>query len=360
MKNKNMLVVDDQDVNRYLLKKNFEEEYDVYEAKSGKEVISILKSNKINFDIILLDIMMPEVDGFQVLDFMNSHGFTKKIPVVMITGDTSSEVEEKGFEYGVADFITKPFNQKIVYKRVENVVELFEHKNKLEYLVKKQMEKIDVQERKAKDTQGQIIDILSSVVEFRNLESGNHIKRIKNLTKILAQSVSENNREYNLSEKQIVMISTAAMLHDVGKIAIPDNILLKPGRLTEDEFEIMKTHTAKGAEIVERLKFIEEKEFFKYCYEISRHHHEKYDGKGYPDELKGDEIPLCAQIVSVADVYDALVSDRVYKKAFTPQKAYDMILGGECGMFNPKILECFKLVKEKFKKIQTSSIEQYS
>ncbi len=266
----------------------------------------------------------------------------------MITGDSSQAVEEKGFNYGVSDYIRKPFNISVVRKRVCNIIELYEHKNQLEELVKIQTDKIEAQANKMKETNNQILDMLSSVVEFRNLESGEHIKRIKGFTKILADRVSEYNKEYELTPDKIEKITAASSMHDVGKIAIPDNILLKPGRLTPDEFEIMKTHTVKGCGILDSISFIDDKEFFEYCYEICRFHHEKFDGHGYPDGLKGDDIPIAAQIVSIADVYDALVSERVYKGKYEPDEAYNMILRGECGMFNPKIIECFKSVRPQF------------
>ncbi len=192
-----------------------------------------------------------------------------------------------------------------------------------------------------------IIETMSNVVEFRNLESGDHVRRVKDFTGILAGYVTRLYPEYGLDKEDVAVITAAAAMHDVGKIAIPDAILLKPGRLTEEEFAIMKTHTTKGCEILEMLGDIQEGEYGRVSYEICRYHHERYDGKGYPDGLKGEQIPIAAQIVSVADVYDALVSERCYKSAYTPAEAYDMIMRGECGRFSPRLLTCLEKARRE-------------
>lgn len=343
-----LVVVDDQEVNRAVLKEIFCEDYDIIEASNGKEAVGVISKNRQKIKAVLLDIVMPVMDGFAVLDKIKEAKLLQFIPVIMITGDSLPEVEQRGFTEGVSEFITKPFEPLTVYKRVQNVISLYTHKNHLEKLVQKQTRKIQIQSQKLKEINDQLIECLSTAVEFRSTESGDHVRRIKGLTRILARSVKEHYPEYKLTDEKIEKISSAAVLHDVGKIAIEDKILLKPGKLTKDEFEIMKTHTTKGCEIVNTLDFIEDKEFFGYCYDICRHHHEKYDGKGYPDGLKGDDIPICAQIVSIADVYDALVSDRVYKAGYPKDQAYKMIMNGECGLFNPKLLRCFQMVREEF------------
>lgn len=207
---------------------------------------------------------------------------------------------------------------------------------------------LQLQAEKLQQSNVKIIDILGTVVEYRNLESGEHINRVKGFTKILAERLMEEYPEYGLTPKSVEMISSASALHDIGKIAIPDHILLKPGRLTEEEFDYMKSHTTRGCDILNSIEGVWDDSYGKLSYDICRHHHERYDGKGYPDGLKGEEIPIAAQIVSVADVYDALVTERVYKGAYTKDEAFHMIVNGECGVFSPKLLECFRHVRKDF------------
>ncbi len=340
-----ILIVDDVSLNREMLAYLFEDEYNVVEAGDGQEAIDYITSNKDNILVILLDLIMPQVDGFVVLDRLNNSGLMDSIPVILITGDDSIDTERKGYDLGAFDFIKKPFDAHVVRKRVKNAIELFEHKNHLETLVEKQTEKLKKQANELKENNYKIIDALSTVVEFRDLESGQHIQRIKGFTKILLEYVYKMYPEYEISDYLIDIISQAAAMHDVGKIAISDSILLKPGKLTTDEFDIMKTHTTRGCEILETISFISDKQYYKYCYEICQSHHERFDGRGYPQGLEGENIPISAQVVSIADVYDALVSERVYKKAYSYDEAYHMIINGECGMFNPKLIECFKLAK---------------
>lgn len=288
------------------------------------------------------------MDGFGVLSYLNQHGYMNEIPVILITGDNSTDSKKKGYDYGVSDIIMKPFDVNVVRKRVHNLVELYVHKHNLEEIVEQQTQKIKEQNHKIQEMNFHIIDTLGTIVEFRNLESGNHILRVREFTTILAKEMKNKFPEYELTDENVAIIAYAAAMHDVGKIAIPDNILLKPGKLTGEEFEVMKSHSERGGEIIERITAVADPEYLKYCYEIARFHHEKYDGKGYPDGLKGDNIPIAAQIVSIADVYDALVSDRVYKAAYSCEEAFDMILKGECGVFNPKLLQCFVETKDQF------------
>lgn len=343
-----ILIVDDMEVNRALLCNLFQEEYDVMEAGDGEEAIKLIEENTDAIVTILLDIVMPNVDGFQVLDILQQKNLLFRIPVVLITGDTSMDAEQKAYDYGVADLITKPFNTHIVKRRVQNIVDLYQYKNNLEIMVADQTEKLQAQAQKLKDTNIRIIDTMSTIVEFRNLESGEHIKRIKGFTKVLTECVEKYYPIYGLTQDKINVITEASAMHDVGKIAIEDCILLKPGKLTKDEFEVMKSHTTKGCEIISAVAEFQDEEYMQYAYEICRHHHERYDGHGYPDGLKGENIPIAAQIVSVADVYDALVSERVYKSAYTPSQAFTMIQQGECGIFSPRILECLKYVRGDF------------
>ncbi len=355
---KRILVVDDLFVNRDMLTDILCEDYDIETAEDGSKAIDQLIKCGEDFSAILLDLMMPNVDGLGVLDFMETNGLLRRIPVIIITGDNSYESEEKCFTYGVVDFVRKPFDDSLVKLRVRNAINLYEYKNNLEDKVSEQTKTLREQylilqgqaDILAKSNQ-KIIDILGTVVESRNLESGQHIQRVKSYTNILARHVMDKYPEYNLTEHIISVMVPASALHDVGKIAIPDSILLKPGRLTPEEFEIMKDHTTRGCDILNDIQGAWNDEYAKMTYEICRHHHERFDGKGYPDGLKGDEIPIASQIVSIADVYDALINKRVYKDAYAKNTAFEMILNGECGTFSPKILDCFKDAKEEFEKV---------
>ena len=346
-----ILVADDMEVNRYILSELFSQKYRIIEAANGIEALDAAEKERERLAVILLDIVMPEMNGIEAFKELNERGYTKDIPVIFVTGQNSTEIERTGYSLGVADIIQKPFDVKIVYRRVRNIIDLYDHQNNLEKMVAEQTTQILEKDKKLREFNDQLIDTLSSVVEFRDSESGGHIQRIKGFTKILLEKISQMYPERAYTREQIDMITKAAAMHDIGKIAIPDSILLKPGRLTNEEFDIMKTHTTKGSDILKHISFIDNEEFYRYCYNICRHHHEKYDGRGYPDGLKGEEIPLEAQIVSIADIYDALVSVRVYKAAYTYDEAYNMILNGECGQFSDMMMNCFRAVKGDFEKL---------
>lgn len=357
MKNK-ILVVDDAELNRDLLESILQDEFTIFMANDGDVAIEMLEEMRDDINAILLDLQMPKMDGFAVLDEMNKRGWLDKIPVLIISGERAVTIENRCFELGVSDFIHKPFEPSLIKNRIKNVVNLFLYKNKLEEQVeaqtktlRNQNQLLQFQAERLEERNIKIIDILGSVVESRNLESGEHIKRVKGFTKILAYQMMEDYPEYELTEHKIKVIVSASSLHDVGKIAIPDSILLKPGRLTEEEFECMKAHTTKGCEILNNIEDIWDEEYRRASYEICRHHHERYDGRGYPDALKEDEIPISAQIVSIADVYDALVCERCYKDAIPKDEAFDMIINGKCGTFSPKLLDCFRKSKEAFEKL---------
>lgn len=350
-----LLIVDDVEVDRKILSAMLEKDYQIMEAEGGQEAIDLLREHHDEILIVLLDLIMDGVDGYAVLEAMREHSWMNRIPVLVISVDARVDVERRCFEMGVSDFIHKPFDNAIVENRVRNVIELFLYKNQLEAKVgqqtewlKKQNELLTRQAEKLRKRNGRLTDILGTVVEFRNLESGEHIKRVKGFARILAEEAMRDYPEYGLTEEAIDTIESASVLHDIGKIAIPDGILLKPGRLTRDEFEYMKSHTTRGCEILDNIQDLWSESYGRTCYEICRHHHERYDGRGYPDGLKGEEIPISAQLVSVADVYDALVSERVYKSAYSLEQAYEMILAGECGTFSPKLMACFEKVRAKF------------
>ncbi len=350
-----VLIVDDSELNRELLRSILEDRYEIEVAENGKVALKILIARWNQFDALLLDIHMPEMNGFELLKYMKENGWINKLPVLIISGECSVDVENSCFELGASDFVHKPFDATLVKNRIKTVVELFSYKNKLEEKVEKQTatlrsqyQMLQMQTIKLRETNDKIVEILGTIVEYRNLESGKHIQRVKSFTKILADQIMKTYPEYGLTEAKIKDIVTASALHDIGKIAIPDKILLKPARFTDEEFEFMKSHTTRGCDMLQTIEGIWDDKTRIVTYEICRFHHERYDGKGYPDGLKGEEIPLSAQIVAVADVYDALTTERVYKNEYSKDEAYHMIINGECGMFSPKIMECFRQVREAF------------
>ncbi len=337
-----LLIVDDSELNRAILREIFYREYRIEEAENGRQALEAVARQKDRLAALLLDLVMPELDGFGVLEELARQGLLESIPVFLITAETSADIALQGYESGVMDVISKPITDpSIVRKRVDNAVELFRGRNQLAQLVEEQVQTIKAQSEKLRTTNASIIDMLSSVIEFRSGESGQHVRRIRQATRMLLQLLAAESPGYRLTAEEIEMVSSAAAMHDIGKILIPDYILNKPGRLTADEFEEMKNHTVYGCEILERIPFFQEQAFFRYCYDICRYHHERWDGLGYPDGLAGGDIPLWAQVVSLVDVYDALVSERVYKKPYPHPVAVSMIRSGECGAFNPLLLGLF-------------------
>lgn len=353
-----ILIVDDAEINRKMLANIVSQSYEVIEADDGDQAIEILEAGENMIVTILLDLRMPRVDGYAVLEYMRTKGLLEKIAVLVVSADGSREVELNCLERGVSDFIRKPFDRVAVMKRVKNITDLFLYKNHLEEQIAAQTEALqeknyllEKQKQRLETSNEKIIDVLGTVVEYRNLEGSHHISNVKRFTKIIAEKVAENYPEYELTQNKIEVITAASALHDIGKIAIRDSVLLKPARLTAEEFEYMKSHSTRGCDILNRMEGVWDENYAKACYEICRYHHERFDGTGYPDGLAGDEIPISAQIVAVADVYDALVSERVYKAAIQPEKAFNMILMGECGVISPKILDCFRKCRHEFEKV---------
>ena len=346
MEKNTILIADDAELNREMIKFIFDEQYSIIEAQDGEQAINIIMENSDKICLIFLDLLMPKKSGLDVLRFMNDADYIDFIPVIMITGEATDETDEKAYEYGASDIIYKPFAPNVVMRRAKNIMELFEHRIYVERKLEKRTRQLRESREKLERSNEFLINALSSVVEFRSLESGEHIQRVKYFTKLFLKYIMKIYPEYNITKEQAALIVNASALHDIGKIAIPDSILLKPGRLNEEEFAEMKKHTIYGCELLEKFKQ-EDNEFYQYCYDICRYHHERYDGNGYPDQLKGDEIPIWAQIVSVVDVYDALVSKRVYKDPFAVEEAARMIIDGECGIFSPEMLDCFRLAKEE-------------
>lgn len=337
-----ILIADDIELNRAIIAEIFNKKYRIVEAENGKKVLDAIAVHGRAIKMVLLDIIMPEMDGYEVLQNMAENGWLKQIPVIIITSDSSEKAALRCYDLGVSDMVKKPFNPEIVRRRVENVIELYAHKLDLESMIKKQITTMEEQEARLSRANRFVIDALSTVVEFRSGESGQHIQRMRKLTRYLTKNLVQRYPEYEMDRTMIESIASAATMHDIGKIAIPDSVLLKPGRLTDEEFEVMKTHTVKGCEILGTLDYTQDEDYFKLCYEICRYHHERWDGEGYPEGLKENEIPIWAQIVSLADVYDALTSERVYKPPCSHEQAVDMILKGECGLFNPKLIMCFR------------------
>ena len=338
-----LLVVDDSEMNREILKEILGKEYRILEACDGNEALEMLEQYGTEISLVLLDIIMPKMDGFEVLAYMNRDKWIEDIPVIMISSEGSESYIRRAYELGASDYISRPFDAKVVYQRVINMIKLYAKQRRLIHLVTDQIYEKEKNNR-------MMTGILSQIVEFRNGESGLHVLHINILTQLLLEKLMRKSENYNLSWSQQYMIATASALHDIGKIGIDEKILNKPGKLTKEQFEIMKQHTLIGAQMLDSLEMYHDEEMMKYAYEICRWHHERYDGKGYPDGLKGEEIPLSAQVVSLADVYDALVSDRVYKKAYSHETAMEMILNGECGVFNPILLECLVEIQDKVRK----------
>lgn len=340
MEKQKILIVDDSEINRALLVDILEEQYDVVEAENGVEAISVLSKQRTDFSLLLLDIMMPEMDGFEVLAYINKHQWNDTFAVIMISADDSPANIKRAYDLGAFDYISRPFDSTIVQRRISNTMFLYARQQRLEKIIAEQFHE---QEKNNK----LMISILSHIVEFRNGESGLHILHVNTITKYLLKQLVLLTDQYPLSKADISLISTASALHDIGKISISDAILNKPGRLTAEEFEVIKTHSVVGANILLDLP-IEQQEapLVKVASEICRWHHERYDGNGYPDGLKGEEIPIAAQVVALADVYDALTSERCYKKAYSHEEALKMILEGQCGAFNPALLLCLQEIAD--------------
>lgn len=348
VKGKTILIVDDIEINRAILAEIFKDDYEIVEACNGAQAIEIMNGD-MEISAVLLDLIMPEVNGLGVLEEMNRNGKIKSTPVFLITASESEELLMEGYNLGAIDVITKPFMTHFLKCRVNNIIELYGHRNELQEIVAEQVERLS-------SLNQSMVETLATIIEFRDCESGEHVKRICGLTKILMKQVSKMYPEYYLPQSEIDKIVTSSILHDVGKISIPDRILNKPGRLTKEEFEIMKQHTVKGCEILQNIPHIMDEEIYNYSYDICRHHHERWDGRGYPDGLSGDDISIWSQVVSIADVYDALTAKRVYKKAFSHDTAVEMIKNGECGAFNPKVLKAFDAVLDKIKRSRIPTV----
>ena len=328
-----ILLVDDSAMNRMILKEILGGDYRILEAENGQECLEKLQTEAENIALVLLDINMPVLDGFEVLKAMNANHTIEDIPVIMISSDDSDAAIRRSYELGASDYVNRPFDARIVYRRVTNTIKLYAKQRRLVQMVSDQI-------RARENNTDMLVGVLSHIVEFRNGESGAHVRHIRIITELLLHRLLEISSQYPITAEQQDNIPLASALHDIGKIGIDEKILNKPGKLTPEEFEVVKTHSMLGAEMLHQLENFNEQPLLQTAYEITRWHHERWDGRGYPDGLKGDEIPISAQLVALADVYDALTSERCYKKAFSHEKAVQMILNGECGAFNPLLLQC--------------------
>lgn len=345
-----ILIVDDVELNRAIISEVFKNEYAILEAENGAQAIELLEQHLTSVSIVLLDIIMPVMDGFEVLQIMNDRGWKSQLPVVMITTDTSEESTHKGYELGASDIISKPFNPKLVRQRVNNIVELYSHKSNLEALVHEQMSTLRERAAKLHESSVNMIDMLSNVIEYKNADTSPKVINIRKITKAILLELVKVNSKYSFTSNQIDQISDGAALHDIGKVAVPDAILNKRGKLTDSELIEAQKHAERGAQLIKQITSSKKRDYFKYCYEICLYHHERYDGKGYPKGISGDDIPIWAQVVSIADVYEALVSNRIYREAYPHSQAVAMIKNGECGIFNPDILRAFLIAEKKFNK----------
>ena len=346
-----ILIVDDSALNRMVLMEILgKENYTFLEAENGQQAVELLDCHP-EVDLLLLDITMPEIDGFGVLEIMNQYHWIEETPVIMISAEDAYSFIERAYDLGASDYITRPFDARVVCRRVSNALMLYAKQKRLVQMVAEQV----YEKEKVSNT---MISILSHIVEFRNNESGLHVVHIRTITELLLRRLRKKTDRYPLTEADISLISTASALHDIGKINIPEQILNKPGRLTKEEFEIVKTHSAVGEHMLRQIPFNQNEPLVKIAREICRWHHERWDGRGYPDGLKGDEIPISAQVVSLADVYDALTSERCYKAAFDHETALNMIVNGECGAFNPLLLECLMDGADQIKQAMQETEEE--
>ena len=337
-----ILIVDDSEMNRAILTGILDDGYDFLEAENGLQALDVLRAHR-DISLVLLDIVMPELDGFGVLSVMSEQHWIDQTPVIMISAESDSMLVERAYQLGATDYISRPFDKSVVRRRVINTLMLYGKQKHLMRMITEQVYKREKSNRL-------MTGILSHIVEFRNAESGPHVQHIQTVSELLLRQLARKTDRYTLTEDDIALISTASALHDIGKISIPDSILNKPGKLTAEEFEIVKTHAAVGASILQNLPMTQDEPLIQVAYQICRWHHERYDGHGYPDGLVGDQIPITAQVVSLADVYDALTGERCYKKAYPHETAVRMIQNGECGVFNPLLIECLLDIQDQLQR----------
>ena len=353
-----VLIVDDQSANRDSLAELLRDSYKVKEAVNGIEALEVIAKARESIAAMLLDLVMPKMNGQEVLAKMSEAKLMDEFPIIVCAGENNMDVVEKCFAYGISDFIKKPFENELVLQRVKRLDSMYQSRResndklrKFAKVLQNQNKILEQQARQQRSDNISLMDSLGTIVEYRNTENHEHIRRVKAFTRILATHMMKEFPEYKLTEEHITQIAAASALHDIGKIMIPDNILFKPGKYTSEEFDYMKSHTIRGYDIIAQIADNWDKELMDYCKQIARSHHEKFDGRGYPENLKGEKIPIAAQVVSVTDCFEALISESLYKKAYTFDVAFQMIVNGDCGVFNPKLMEAFRNSRQEFMEI---------
>ncbi len=344
MHQKKILIADDSELNRALLVDMLDRDYGVIEVADGQEAIAALQAHQGEIEVLLLDVVMPGTDGFEVLAYMNRTHWIDEIPVIMISAETSSAYIDRAFKLGAADYVSRPFVPSVIRRRIMNTILLHAKKQQLLGLV---TERYYSKERNS----DLLVDILGHAVECRSGEGGSHMRHVGVATGILLRALMKKTDRYHLEQADLEAIQTAASLHDIGKLLIPEEILQKPSALTPEEFDIVKRHTLIGAKMIEDLPIYQNERLVKYAIEICRWHHERWEGEGYPDGLRGEEIPIAAQVAALADVYDALTSQRCYKEAYSHAQSMEMIRAGACGSFSPLLMECLEEVQDQLEKM---------
>lgn len=337
-----LLIVDDAELNRVVLEELLSPEYETICACGGREAIEIMERERENLALVLLDVMMPDMDGYEVLEYMNFNGVLKRTPAIMVTAADSAEDEEKCLRMGAMDFVRKPYVTDVVKRRVKNVVELYRYQNGLEEVLEQKAETLS-------NVNEIIVAVLTSVLETKMTESREHIQRVRLYTRELLKFLYEHSDDKNgLTPQTIETICIASVLHDIGELLIPEKILReRASDLTDEERLIWQQHTVKGCQLIEPLKNIENKDYIRYCYNICRSHHEKWDGSGFPDRLVGDDIPICAQAVGLAHSYDEMI----VSKGYAHEQAVERIHDGVFHSFSPVLVETFQLVADDFRLI---------
>lgn len=350
MEKKKIIVIDDIEMNRMILKEAFKKEYDVLEAENGAVGLEKIKENQDSLSAVFLDIIMPEMDGFGVLQELNISSLIQKIPVFLITTDATSAVIERAYDYGAVDVIPKPFNIMVIKRRVQNMIEFFEAKRQSDSDIVQIDQVLQMQREDLNQAVGSLIGQICEAIESRSVGESDHVNRVRKMTRALAKEFAFQHPEFGLKDDIIDSIANASVLHDVGKVFVREEILAKATDLPPEEMSEIQVAPTYGAKLLNRVQGIPEP-FFTFAKEICRSHMERWDGKGYPDGLKENQIPLSAQLAGLAEAYDVLISTRVYKKAYSHDKAVQMILDGECGTFNPDLIECLKKAAAEFEKI---------
>lgn len=342
-----LVIVDDVAMNRALLGQMFQKEFEILEAENGEEAIQIINEYYNNIALVLLDIKMPVMDGFEVMSRMKFYGYMKQIPVILITSDEEGNAMEKGYALGATDVVFKPFQAHVVIQRVHNIYELYQHKNHLEDLVEEQTAQLEEQYELLKEHHRHLVSVLRDIVEYRNVEYPEHLDYIQGYTRILAENYAMLYPRAKMTKEKIGYIVQAARFHDVGKITMPDAILSRPGRLSKWDLELLKEHTIKGRDIVQVMAELEDDMFSKICCNVCLYHHAKYDGSGYPVDIRKERIPIEAQIVGLADMYETMVHSVALRKKYSKEQVYNMLMNGKCGELSPRMKECLQASKKE-------------